>query len=59
MSDDVKCTCQRGTVGRSDLKCSECQNEIRRTTKRRKNNYRAHGPCQTSVTRTWRREKAL
>lgn len=37
------------------LKCSVCQNQIRRAVKRGRNRYRAHGPCQTDATRTWRR----
>lgn len=36
------------------LKCSACQNAIRRAAKRGKNRYMAHGPCQTDATRTWR-----
>ncbi len=40
----------------SETKCSECQNAVRRQVKRSRNNYRAHGPCQTQATREYGRK---
>ena len=49
------CNTPRTCLGNMHERCSDCQNAVRRETKRRKNNYRAHGPCQSVSTRTWRR----
>ena len=48
-------TCTRSL--KEHTRCSSCQNSTRRVSKKGKNNYRAHGPCQTHETRTWRRNK--
>ena len=59
MRDTTACTCPPGHNGRTDTKCSDCQNAIRRATKRNRNHYRPHGPCMTAASREyWRREAA-
>ena len=50
METNEVCTCAPGTkAGRTDTSCTACQNAVRRSTKRR-DLYKAHGPCQTAIT---------
>lgn len=43
---------------RNDQKCPGCQRDICRATKRVRNHYRPHGPCQTPATRAYGQRKA-